>query len=107
MARPLEVKIYSARDDAGRYNDDFRFIGTYAHGELEDKIGYDVFSFDRKLNLEEGIHPMIVNNVAAVFMLWKAKKYVKFAEWRGFLVYNRDKDFDWCMDRFNSRQEVL
>ena len=39
----MKVEVYSSHDN--RYKEEHRFRGTYAHGELEDDLDYDIFSF--------------------------------------------------------------
>ena len=46
----MKVEVYSSHDD--RYKEEYRFRGTYAHGELEDDLDYDIFSFDRSIEVD-------------------------------------------------------
>ena len=98
------IKIYSARyDDDPLYNEDNRLAGTYAHGELETQLGYDIFSFEHKPTYEEGIHKMKVFNRPATLFLWKNRQYHPFHEWGGYLIYDTDHDYDWAKQEYEKK----
>lgn len=47
------MKIYTSLND--KYQEKFRYKGTYLHGLMEFKYQYDIFSFDRDTNYSPGI----------------------------------------------------
>ena len=71
--------------------EDFRYRGTFLHGELQSKLGYDIFSFNQETNFEEGIHSITVNGISCYFYLWKTTSIdSNIIPWRGLLVIQTD-----------------
>ena len=98
------LNVRSINDETA--NEDFRYAGTYLHGELETQIGYDIFAFTEATNFEEGAHEIIIGHTKrpATFFLWKG---TYCAKWRGFLVYNNDYDYKYCKEQFiNKKQQI-
>ena len=87
---------------------DYRYGGTYLHGELEDEVGYDIFAFTTDVTFEEGINKVIIRKTEreATFFLWSVKKSGMFP-WRGFLVYDDDEDYDHCLRAFQKRKNHI
>lgn len=108
MSRKLDVfriNIYSAHDD--KYQDDFRFKGAYAHGEIETELNYDIFSFSRNPNIDgPGEYEFIINNRIATFFLWESEIDMG-SKWRGLLVYNTDKEYSWAKEKYNNKSGML
>ena len=100
------MKIYTSLDDTGMYQEKFRFRGTYLHGELETEMGYDIFCFEKELNLDIGKHYFIINNKPSTLFLWKGDEYM-VSEWRGYLVYDDDTEYDWCKDRYEKQKQLI
>lgn len=93
------------------YNDkganlDFRYRGTYLHGELEEEIGYDIFCFDRPTEFKLGAHDLIIEGTGrpATFFLWEGDDMQEF---RGYLIYNDDEAFDFCERRYNDKSKMI
>lgn len=110
----ITAKVYVSIDDTGIYNEDFRFAGTYLHGELETQNGYDIFAFDRKIELDEGAHDFMINNRPCTFFIWKDEhchtrekngKIVKY--WRGYLIYKSDEAYEFCKKNFKKREQLI
>ncbi len=108
MNRKLDVyriDVYSAHDD--KYQDELRFEGTYAHGELETELGYDIFSFSRNPNINgQGHYEFIINERLATFFLWKSEIDMG-SKWRGYLIYNTDKDYSWAKEQYKSKPNLI
>ena len=102
----MEIKIYTSLDDTGMYNEEFRYKGTYLHGKLEIDMGYDIFCFDRKLDIKEGIHSFIINSIPSTLFLWKGDINLG-SVWRGYLIYNNDEEFEWCKENFNNKKQFI
>jgi hypothetical protein len=101
------LKIYTAIDDTGMYNDDFRYGGTYLHGQIETDNHYDIFAFSKKTDFEEGIHYFKVNDRWVVFFLYKPERFT-MNEWRGYLVYANDyEELVFCAEQFNKRKQDI
>jgi len=98
------IKIYSAQDDTGMYHEGNRLQGTYAHGELETQLGYDIFCFSEKLDLSPGQYSFKVFERPATLFLWRGDRYAK---WRGFLIYDTDKDYQWARDKYLTQDKFL
>ena len=100
-----KVNVIDINDDAS--NDDFRYPGTYLHGELEDEIGYDIFAFDRKTEFVEGVNDVLVEESQreATFFLWANEG--TFQLWRGYLVYNDDAQYERCKRAFINRDSHI
>ena len=76
----MKVEVYSSHDD--RYKEEYRFRGTYAHGELEDNLDYDTF------------------------FVWLGDE-VNDTKWRGLLVYDTDEDYEWALDKYRRAEQIL
>ena len=105
-----KVDVIDINDEGS--NEDFRYPGTYLHGEIENEIGYDIFCFDRETDFKEGVNDLIIYGTGrkATFFLWVAKSqcYIgSIYEWRGLLVYDDDEEFEYCLREFNNRSEFL
>jgi hypothetical protein len=102
------IKIYVAIDDTGMYQESNRFKGTYLHGELEQENKYDIFCFSEKLELGEcgGLYHFIINGRPATFMLWIGELSMG-SKWRGYLIYNNDEEYNWCLDNYNKRKQLI
>ena len=108
MSRNLDVfrvDIYTAHDD--RYQEVYRFKGTYAHGELETELDYDIFSFSKDPCIDgPGEYEFIINERIATFFLWESEIDMR-SRWRGLLVYNTDKEYSWVKEKYNSKSDIL
>tara|TARA_R110000803_G_scaffold10393_2_gene31859 strand:+ start:435 stop:740 length:306 start_codon:yes stop_codon:yes gene_type:complete len=101
----MKVEVYSSHDD--RYKEEYRFRGTYAHGELEDDLDYDIFSFDRSIEIDSpGEYKFIINNRNSTFFVWLGDE-VNDTKWRGLLVYDTDEDFAWALDKYRRAEQIL
>lgn len=98
------LNVISINDETA--NEDFRYKGTYLHGELETQIGYDIFAFTEATNFEEGAHEIIIGHTKrpATFFLWKG---IHFANWRGYLIYNNDYYYEYCKKQFINRSQQI
>jgi hypothetical protein len=74
-------------------NKEFRYQGTYLHGILEKEIGYDIFCFDRPSYFTFGATRVIIEKTGrmATFFLWKGWGGNQY---RGYMIYNNDPDFE-------------
>lgn len=101
-----EIKVYVSIDDTGMYNYENRFGGTYLHGTLEQENHYDIFAFEKKMELEEGAHDFLIDKRPCTFFLWKSNFRTKY--WRGFLVLKSDKeDYEYCKCAFEEREQNI
>jgi len=102
------MKIYTAIDDSGLYNDDFRYGGTYLHGQIQDDNEYDIFAFGEATDFKEGVHVFKVNERWCIFFLWRIEGFVPTGEWRGYLIYANDyEELEFASKRFNERREHI
>ena len=101
-----EIKIYSANDDVGMYQEENRLRGTFLHGELEAEMKFDIFCFSEKLDLNEGLHSFKINNREATLMLWEDLSTER-KKWLGYLVYTNDDTFDWCFENYKKREQLI
>lgn len=82
-----------------KHEDVVRASWCYLHGDLEDKVGYDIFSMlraelkpeqiDEKWLSDEfpgGIYQCVCMGEPCTFFRWKTDK------WRGLVVLNSDKE---------------
>jgi len=108
MSRKLDafrIDIYPVHDY--EYQDELRFKGTYAHGEIETELDYDIFSFSRNPNIDEpGEYEFIINDRIATFFLWESEIDMG-SKWRGLLVYNTDKEYSWAKEKYNNKSGML
>jgi hypothetical protein len=81
------LKIFTSQEK--NFDIKKRYRGTYLHGQLEDKKGYDIFSFERKQQFKEGIHEIKIDGEDCSFFLWKSGKLY---DWRGFLILSKDQE---------------
>ena len=113
------------RDEEGNlvenpeYNDDFRYSGTYLHGELEQEFGYDIFALDRAIQFPEGIWLIQRedNRRMMLFLLWnddqngfrqKESDEKHRILWRGYLIYADDyESVEHCTRAFNRRESTI
>jgi hypothetical protein len=94
-----KIDVINYNDESA--NDDFRYKGTFLHGELETEIGYDIFCFTEPSYFTYGATEVIIKrtNKVATFFLWRGDK---FNQYRGYLVYNDDKEFKQCKMNFEN-----
>jgi|SaaInlV_120m_DNA_3_1039746.scaffolds.fasta_scaffold66618_1 hypothetical protein len=108
MSRKLDIfriDVYSVHDD--NYQEELRFKGTYAHGEIETELDYDIFSFSRNPNIDgPGEYEFIINDKIATFFLWESEIDMR-SKWRGLIVYNTDKEYSWAKEKYNKKTDVL
>jgi len=108
MNRKLDayrIDIYTAHDD--RYQEEYRFKGTYAHGELETELDYDIFSFSRMPHINgSGEYEFIINERIATFFLWESEIDMG-SKWRGFLIYNTDEDYSWAKEKYKTKRNLI
>ena len=99
-----KLNVQDILDDG--VNQDFRYHGTYLHGALEEEIGYDIFAFDRETDFKEGATEVLIEGTGrvATFFLWASPS---FSKWRGYLVYNDDEEFEYCLRSFNDKKDFL
>lgn len=85
-------------------NKDFRYPGTYLHGELEDEIGFDIFAFDKETDFGVGEHEVFIEESGrhATFFLWTGDHHIR--KWRGFLIYTDDSEYYYCKRAFLTRE---
>jgi hypothetical protein len=108
MNRKLDayrIDVYPVHDD--EYQDELRFKGTYAHGELETELDYDIFSFSRNPNINgQGEYEFIINERIATFFLWESEIDMG-SKWRGYLIYNTDKEYSWAKEQYKTKQNLI
>lgn len=90
------LTITTATEDG--FKSENRYRGTYLHGKLETDFGYDIFSFDRKQDFDQGIHNFTLNvdgkEQDVTFFLWKNEHYtIRMEPWRGLMVYTKDTEY--------------
>ena len=101
----MKVEVYSSHDD--RYKEEYRFRGTYAHGELEDDLDYDIFSFDRLIEIEiPGEYKFIINNRHTTFFGWLGDEF-NDTKCRGLLVYDTDEEYEFALDKYRRVEQIL
>lgn len=86
--------------------DNVRISGTYLHGELQDKAGFDIFSFVGQLPTCTGIYPVKVLhfNLDATLYIWNDHNGVI----HGLVVENDDAEgIDFAIKRYNARYSYL
>lgn len=101
------MKIYSALDDTGIYNEKFRLRGTYLHGELEREMGYDIFCFEKLLVLMPGKHKFVINGKPATLFLWEHLMDSDRDKWRGYLVYDNDEEYSFCENNYEIKKQLI
>jgi hypothetical protein len=99
----MELSISTSQQET--YNNNNRYKGTYLHGQLESDMEYDIFSFDQETKFETGVHQVIVNGVDCFFILWEDGLFVD--EFRGYLIYQDDKDLLFCLKGFLDKKEYF
>tara|TARA_R110002167_G_scaffold234388_1_gene439635 strand:- start:12477 stop:12794 length:318 start_codon:yes stop_codon:yes gene_type:complete len=87
---------------------DNRYPGTYLHGVLEQEIGFDIFSFDRKIHFELGATKVIITSTGrrATFFLWEVED-LRSREYLGYLVYDNDPDYEFCRKKFENKAQCI
>lgn len=101
----MKKYIVTGLDDRFKSEDRNWYKGTYLHGKIERDHEYDIFCFDRKQNLEEGIHYFQVNGKDVTFFLWKNREQREFMyPWRGYMVYSDDKEaYDDALKKYTKK----
>ena len=84
-----------------------RISGTYLHGDLQAKNGYDIFGIVGNLPTSTGIFPAKIigrENDECTFFLWVGTdKYT-----HGLVVLNSDKqDMEYALGEYNKRSSFL
>lgn len=103
-----EIFIITARQDGFKSKEGNWYKGTYLHGKIESVFEYDIFCFDRKINLDEGIHQFVLNGQDVSFFLWKNREPNVVHPWRGYLVYSKDEEaYDFALKQYRRREEVF
>jgi hypothetical protein len=102
------IKIDVVDYNSEHANKDFRFKGTYLHGVLENEIGYDIFCFDREVNFPLGATQLIIKSTGrrATFFLWESEAS-REKEFKGYLVYDNDVDYDFCRKNFELQKQMI
>jgi len=105
------IKLNVIDINSDKANSDFRYRGTYLHGVLEYEIGYDIFAFDRPTNFKLGATKVIIEATdrRATFFLWQDDMMNKkgIYEYRGYLVYDNDPQYDFCRKNFEIKEECI
>lgn len=85
------MKIYTARDD--RFIPENQIQGVYLHGEIENDMGYDIFSFSEKIEPIVGITELSINNRKCNLYIWESEEVMLY-KFRGYLIYSDDEEFN-------------
>lgn len=94
------------RDEKSEGLETRRICGTYLHGELQDKNGYDIFGIVGEVPKYAGIYPCKVLgiNEQCSFFLWIGKD----GRAHGLVVANSNKkDVEYAMDCYKQRKSTL
>ena len=96
------MKIYTALQS--NYNENERYPGTYLHGNLEKRKGYDVFSFAEPTDFEEGIHLVDIEGTKCFFILWEGGFY----GYRGYLIEADDyESVSYCLENYCNKKDLI
>lgn len=92
-----QVKISSMNSE--NFNSENQYSGVYLHGDIEIDKGFDIFSFDKKQDFNEGIHQLEIDGKKCFLFLWKPedKSLKLYYDWRGYLLYQNDSEVGECL----------
>jgi len=84
----------------------FRYPGTFLHGVLETETEYDIFCFTKKTSFELGATKVIIEKTGrrATFFLWEGDR---FNQYRGYLVYDNDPEYEYCRINFENQEQCI
>ena len=103
-----EIFITTADKDKFKNKEGNWYKGTYLHGIIQDVLGYDIFSFDRKIKLNEGVHHFTLGGADVTYFLWVNRDKKSIHKYRGYLVFSKDlKAYDFALKQYTRREEIV
>lgn len=100
-----------------KLNKDSKYVLNYiyAHGKLEDDIGYDMVEvsnsadYDMILNTKDrAVYGATYNDKSVRLFVWRVFPYTAYTSVKGLIVYTSDAEsFEYALSKWNERAIIL